>query len=126
MNCSTAIPLRRYPLFPGCVLISLDDAEHPAISEARGLRRIARGCAMTTARRGGRRPSSSKPCAKPRPKANSRAHARARPKGHNSRRHLRGVEATVARSFPAKTLEVLMPLFGGTRVTVMQAAVARP
>jgi Transcription termination factor nusG len=123
---STAITLRCYPLFPGYILISLDDAEHPAIYEARGLRSYrprlchddgvpwrAPAAVIEAVREAERRGEFDE-------------HAPVRGDKVTMRHGvMAGIEAVVGKTQSAKALEILTPLLGGARATVAQSAVMR-
>jgi len=123
---TTGFVMRRFPLFPGYLLISLDAIDHFAIHDARGLRRFRpvlchddgtpwRACCevIETVREAERRGEFDE-------------HTPVRGDIVTMRRGvMAGIEAVVGHRQAAKTLEILTPLFGGVRATVSNSAVMR-
>ena len=120
------IVLRRFPLFPRYLLINIDDAHDPAIRLARGVNRLRpvladdNGVPWRVA-------ASIVDAIRIAEAKGDFDEAPHRAGDRITMRHgvLAGIEGIVGKTQAAKTLQLLMPLLGGARVTAAQSAVMR-
>ena len=123
---TTGAKARRFPLFANYLLLSLDEAEHPLIHEARGLRRFpVLRYGDGTAWRAPAHVIDAVRAAEA--KGEFDEHAPGRGDKVTMRKGVFStIEAIIGRSQSAKTFELLLPLFNSSvRATVAQSAVMR-